>query len=526
MPPLSPVPGGTAVAGAAGATALLHIPVPPELAVGALAAAGAVRVMRRRALHWSWAALALLAMIALARELPHAGTVVLAAAGATIAARRRHRAELDAGGDLAGRARSRRTPLDLLSGRLERLRRQGADARELVIGRDERGRPVRIAAPVTAAGHTLVLGATGAGKTVTQARIAGEAILGGAGAIVVDPKGDERLRAVIGAAAAATGRLVREWTPAGPSAYNPFARGGDTEVADRLLAGEPFSEPHYLRQAQRYIGHEVRLLRAAGREVSLREIVAHLEPEALEHLLREVPGTPAESGYAYLDGLTPRQRTDLSGVRDRLAIMAESDVGPWLETGPAAAGIDLLAALRDREVVYFSLEADTRPLLARMLAAAIVADLVTAVAALQQAPTTSLVVIDEFSALAAEQVARLFGRARSAGVSLLLGTQELADLRPSPGGHLLEQVLGNLSVLIAHRQAVPASAELVADMSGARGAWRTSRADAGRTTRTRVRERVLDPAEVMRLAPGQAAVIPLARGGAARITRVGAELSR
>ncbi len=45
----------------------------------------------------------------------------------------------------------------------------------------------------------------------------------------------------------------------------------------------------------------------------------------------------------------------------------------------------------------------------------------------------TLVVIDEFSAVAAEQVVRLFGRARSAGISLVLGTQELSDLRRQGG---------------------------------------------------------------------------------------------
>ena len=56
-------------------------------------------------------------------------------------------------------------------------------------------------------------------------------------------------------------------------------------------------------------------------------------------------------------------------------------------------------------------------------------DLQTVTAALQSAPVATLALIDEFSAVAAEQVVRLFGRARSAGVSLVLGTQELSDLR-------------------------------------------------------------------------------------------------
>ena len=52
--------------------------------------------------------------------------------------------------------------------------------------------------------------------------------------------------------------------------------------------------------------------------------------------------------------------------------------------------------------VYFCLEADRLPLLARMLAAAIVGDLLTVAAACQADPVPTLVAIDEFSAIAPE----------------------------------------------------------------------------------------------------------------------------
>ena len=169
--------------------------------------------------------------------------------------------------------------------------------------------------------------------------------------------------------------------------------------------------------------------------------------------------------------------------------------------------------MRARAVVYFSLESDRRPLLTQMLGAAIVQDLQTTVAALQGRPQPTLVVIDEFSAVAATQVVRLFGRARSAGFSLLLATQELSDLRLPGREKLLEQVMGNLSVLIAHRQVVPESAQLIASLAGRKGAWRTSHHSDGRLTRTRIREDVLDPGEIARLGTGWAAVIVLADGG-------------
>jgi type IV secretory pathway TraG/TraD family ATPase VirD4 len=276
-----------------------------------------------------------------------------------------------------------------------------------------------------------------------------------------------------------------------------------------------------LRQAQRYLGHVVRALRKTGAEISLRGIVHHLDPGRLEVLVRSLPEHEAQATYAYLDSLTARQQSDLAGVRDRLAILAESDVGPWLDPQTVGADrFDLLKAVRAQAVVYFSLESDSRPLLTQMLGGAIVQDLQTTVAALQGRPVPTLVVIDEFSAVAAEQVVRLFGRARSAGFSLLLGTQELSDLRPPGRERLLEQVMGNLSVLIAHRQVVPSSAELIASVAGTRGAWKVSRHSDGRTTRTRTRESVLDPNRVMSLGQGWGAVIVPGAADSVRITRV------
>ena len=369
--------------------------------------------------------------------------------------------------------------------------------------------------------HTLVLGATGSGKTVTQTLMAVRAIERGMGTIVVDPKGDRGMRERLRGAATQAGREFLEWTPSGPCVYNPYACGGETEVADRVLAGERFTEPHYLRQAQRYLGHVVRALRCTGAELSLQAIVEQLEPQSLEMLLRDLPETEALGAQAYLDSLTARQLRDLAGVRDRLAILTESDVGRWID--PATDGahrFDLRSAARDRAVVYFNLESDSRPLLSQMLGAAIVQDLQSTVSALQGSPLPTLVVIDEFSAIAAEQVVALFGRSRSAGFSLVLGTQELSDLRPPGRERLLEQVMGNLSVLVAHRQVVPASAELLARMAGTQGAWRMAWGSDGRTTRTRSAEPVLAPERLTMLAPGWAAVMALGQAEGVRVTRM------
>ncbi len=500
--------------------------------VGLILGSLTARVMRGRDLHWSWAAGCFALVVLFGRGLGVLTvTLSVAALSAARRGRRWHREDIEAGSDLAALAAARRGPLGLAlqlrrSAELRVRGTRGSSFRsrgeELMLGLDHSRRSVSIPFGGQNGGqHTLVVGATGSGKTVTQTWIATRAIERGIGAIVVDPKGDAHMREQLRRGALAAGKSFLEWTPDGGCVYNPFAHGGASEIADKALAGEHFTEPHYQRQAQRYLGYVARGLCQDGREVSLRVIVEHMDPERLEALARNLPEDGASAAFAYLDSLSTRQRAELAGVRDRLAILSESDVGPWLDPDtPTADRLDLLAAIRRRAVVYFSLESDRRPLVAQMLGAAIVQDLQTAVATLQGRPIPTLVVLDEFSAVAAEQVVRLFGRARSAGFSLLLGTQELSDLRPPGRERMLDQVLGNLSVLIAHRQVVPGSAELVAGVSGTTGAWRVSRRSDGATTRVRTREQVIDASQVMSLGRGWGAVLVLGEPRSARIAHM------
>lgn len=419
--------------------------------------------------------------------------------------------ERRAGGDLAARAATRPGPFSAVRGLLAgRLGRRALTDKGLLVGRDERNAPVRV--PIgSRVSHTLVLGATGTGKTVTQSWILGRAIDAGHAVVCVDPKGDPLMLSELLAAAKRNGRELRLWTPEGPLSYNPFAHGSESELADKALASETYTEPHYLRQAQRYLAFAVRTIRGSGGPVSLAALVAALDPDGLDELSRPLPDDQGALVQAYLDSLTAEQKRGLAGTRDRLAILAESELGVWL--GELPDGIDLGRELSAGNVVYFRLEADRWPLLAEMLAGAIVQDLVTLAARHQRDPARAVVCIDEFSAIAPDQVVRLFGRARSAGMSLLLGTQELADLQSAEHPGLLEQALANTATIVAHRQRVPDSAELIARVAGTRGAWTHTQRTQGigltreAGTRTRAREFHVHPDDLKTLRAGEAVVI-------------------
>lgn len=504
-------------------------------ALSVLAGTGLAAGLRLRGLRWTWAALLVLpAMLLGAWSM----TFALAGIGTGMVGcglgMMWHSNDLLTGGNYAEVARGRIGVLQAIDRAIDAWRasceqhgwlHDGA----LEIGRDDHGQRVSIPAGDTSGSHTLILGATGSGKTCGEAWIACRLIEHGRGAIVIDPKGDGMLREELRRAAAVAGAPFGEWTPQGPLAYNPFARGGDTEIADKALAGERFTEPHYLRQAQRYLGHAVRAMHAAKVSISAGSLMAHMDPNRLEETARELPEEQASVVQDYLDSLNERQKRDLAGVRDRLSILAESDIARWLAPQDGVSVIDLHRAIEQRTVVYFSLEADRRPLLAKMLGAAIVADLVTLAAERQDDPVPTVVLIDEFAALGTELVGRLFSRARSAGMSLILATQEMADLKAVGDGSLRDQVIGNLESVIAYRQNVPASAELLAGIAGTRPSWITTQQTArslfghgpsGRGSRTLGHEYEIHPSRIKKLRTGQALVIALATGRGPTIVQI------
>jgi type IV secretory pathway TraG/TraD family ATPase VirD4 len=494
------------------------------LVVGLVAGALAMQALRVAKLRWTWALCGVpVAYLACLIHWRAAVATVLATLVAAGWGAYWHWEDLERGGEQAREARDRLGPF-----RWAWSRWQGQRAREariedgkLALGTIRRGGICRVPAGLDRGVHAFVIGATGAGKTVTQAAIAQAHIFAGLPAIVLDPKGDRYLRAVLGDAAERSGQRFIEWSPSGPTVYNPFGRGGPTEITDKALAGHRWSEPHYELATQRLLGHVLTTMRAAGQwPPTLSKIVNFMDPERLDVLASEVGGEIGQRVRGYVDGISARGRADLGGGRDRLAVLVEGELGPWLDptigSGPEFGFAD---SLKQGAVVYMHIDADRYPAASKLLGAALVIDLVTLTADLHDRDLRGLVVIDEFAALAAEQVHRLFGRARSAGISVLLGTQSLADLRSArpddPSDTLTEQVLTNIEFAVIHRESDPDSAERLARVAGTKQSWSTTRRVSGMPgmggvregTRTPEREFWVAPDEFKRLNIGEAVVI-------------------
>jgi len=436
--------------------------------------------------------------------------------------------------------------------RRARSRRSAATAGDGMLGVDARGERVALTDQQLSA-HALIVGASGAGKTTTLLTILTDQIRSGCPVIALDLKGSPAFARELAGAARAAGRPFRLWTPDGPGHWNPLRHGNATELKDKLIGTERFTEPHYQRAAERYLQTVLQVLEHAhtGIEPTLDEVVRLMDPMRLPGALRRVPRPLAQRVADYVAGLTPDQLSGIRGFGTRLAILSESHTGrflmaPEVGDGPpgdgaqaggnhadqrsrwdatpgagAAREIDLRSALAGREVVLFSLNSSTYGKLSAQIGALVIQDLIAATGhRLDEQRDGSLgpqatVAIDEFSALGGDHVAALLARARESRLSVLLVTQELADLERS-GAWLRDLVIGNTAVKIAHRQDVPASAQTIAQIAGTKRVWEQTYQHvdpslwghgASRTTSRQVEQFVVHPNEIKTLATGEAILI-------------------
>ena len=388
-----------------------------------------------------------------------------------------------------------------------------------LLGTTENGRPFHLTDHQLSA-HTLILGASGAGKSNTLLTILTDHIERGRGAAVIDMKGSQAFARELEAAAQRAGRPFRLWTLDGPGHWNPLANGNPSELKDRLISAERWTELHYQRAAERYVQTALKVWQHArpDRAPTLIDVVGLMDDRRLALMLRDVPRDFARQVQNYLASLVPDQRSAVRGFETRLAILAESHAGSFLAPGGPDT-IDLRAAMDGREVVLFSLNSSRYEKLAAQVGALVAQELNSLMGSRLEHPGAVdpfMIAVDELAALGPEHVLNLVARGREALFPVVGATQELADLDKVVRG-LADQLLGIPAVKIAHRQDLPRSAQMIAEIAGTERVWEQTyytdrRAllpdrDTGRGTRRLVERYRVEPDTIKTLEPGQAVVI-------------------
>jgi TraM recognition site of TraD and TraG len=453
-----------------------------EVVIGALlgivAALGAQYALTWRNLRWTWALVpAAVGLFATAGLGVVESWSVGLAVGGVVTARWTfllERRDREAGGDARRRARQAVGIRDALGAR-RAGRAPTVDAGRYLLGFDGRRRPVMVRFGGQSGRHGLFVGASGSGKSNALLWCVARHIEAGFGVVVVDLKGDQLLARRLEREANSWRRPFYRWTLDGGGRWNPLARGNRSELKDKLIGSEEFTERHYQAMYERYLVNLFRALEHRPEQRNLPTVIGLLDPAALAVELRELDDDQAaEEIGAYLARLSPEQARDLRGLADRLALLVEGGHGDYLTpTDDAEREIDLLEAIGTGAVVLFSLNSSRYGETARLVGNMVLQDLKTVCGTIEDNPGSdrpALVAVDEFAALDGDQIAGLFQRARSASISLVMATQELADLRRVDDG-FDEQIVGNVEWLLAGRQNNPGSAELVAGIAGTEEVW-------------------------------------------------------
>jgi hypothetical protein len=351
------------------------------------------------------------------------------------------------------------------------------------------------------------------------------------GAVVLEAKTDRTLRESAEAAASAAGTAFHLLSPEGPGVYDPLMHGSVDERSERLIAVEDWGSTDagfYRQAASPFLRLVLRTLDQSSERVTLRSVAEYCDPDQLENLaLENSEREDAEEVSLSVRGLRSDQQRAIAGLRARLQNLASSEFArSWLDPVRSdGVAFDLRQVIEKREVAYFRFDTDRTGNVGRAIAQMVLLDLGAAASALMGDGVGTFIAIDEFGALEASALERLYARGRAAGFSVAVGTQTLADLRAA-GPAVRERVGATISSLVCHRIGEQADAEWVAQVIGAVPTWQsTIRTDGfGRATaegtRTRGYRFEVNPSELQRLDQGDAYIASLDQSGTTRARRV------
>lgn len=372
------------------------------------------------------------------------------------------------------------------------------------------------------AGHTLVLGTTGAGKTRFFDLLVSEAILRGDPVILIDPKGDrdlaDRARDTVKARSqTGTFHFFHPGHPALSVRLDPLRNfNRPSELAGRIGAALPGLGPSdpFRAFALRSLDQVIQGLLYLGERPSLATIRSIIElgatrllhealilyaerqagpawktrvggysrsgvdkgSESLKRYYlerREEAPEPAIEGLLALEGhdrahfgkmvasLLPALTALTSGP---LRSLLSGDRTPVDEKRPL---IDLGRAIERNDTVYLGLDALSDGPTAGLLGALLIADLAAVAGERYNEGTLGRpvhVFIDEASEVINEPTIQLLNKGRGAGFRLTLAAQTLADFSARLGSRdRALQVLGNVNSLVAFRVMDPETQRFVTE---------------------------------------------------------------
>lgn len=343
-----------------------------------------------------------------------------------------------------------------------------------ILGMDRYGNAVELT-DKAANQHTLVLGTTGSGKTVTVCNVVESAIDRDLPLIYIDGKGDYDLAKRVARYGKSKGRDVSIFAMHGDSiAYNPLASGGFTSKKDRIIELRDWTEEHYKKLAEGYLQTVFKVMDRCNIPCDMTNLANHLDLKRLKALVREKQSSIADA-QDLMDELNYQDHAakNIESLVAEIRNFTSSEIGELFRSWEDVPVLTLADVIENKGIAYFCLPALEFPSMSRTLGKLIINDLKATVAQQLAAGHKQklFVIFDEFSVFAGVQVLNVINMGRSAGIHGILSTQSLSDIaagRKDNADHFINQVVGNCNNFIMHRQNSAEDAEKLAAIIGTR----------------------------------------------------------
>ena len=296
--------------------------------------------------------------------------------------------------------------------------------------------------------HTIVLGATGSGKTVLLCNQVLHAIRHGQPCLVIDPKGEDstlQLIRDIGEKLSSDFnsrlRVFRMSNPADSCSYNPLKHGNAIQLKDRILEALNWSEQYYQSLAGNFLTVFTACNEKLGTRLTLDLLSRVLGEKKEQHdVLRRLKDqmkegdAKSEELFRRMSGLLEKMKPeDLLGLQAQLSILNSPSIGHKLSFEKADNELDLREVLERGQLAYFQLDTLGNPDTARRLGRMIVEDLKSLASEVYRTVPEGQrkffpVFIDEFGSFASREFIEVLKQIRGAGFAMHLFSQGLEDL--------------------------------------------------------------------------------------------------
>ena len=232
--------------------------------------------------------------------------------------------------------------------------------------------------------HTMVVGATGSGKTTLLDTLFEYDCKNRTPIIVIDPKGnDETINKL-------KNKLKKYNIPdekfkifslAKPNisaSYNPLKYGTPIQIKDRLMGALTWSEPYYKTQADLFLIKALEIYHALKIEANIEKLLNLIESKDKKLDLKdEIKKAKLEPNLEIkitdnINSLMKINPSDLSGLHAQMNSFNPIELNGILSPDEATPNkIDLLEALNNSEILYFSLNimnyGQTAPIVGKLL---------------------------------------------------------------------------------------------------------------------------------------------------------------